>query len=149
MSASKAFQVALVKHLLQNTALANIGDAAGLPPSGTTGSLYVSLHTADPGEAGNQSTSEATYAGYARVPVVRSAAGFTVDATDGHYSNTTDVTFGKSTDATTQTITHFAIGTSVSGTGMILCSTNVTTPLAVATGVTPNFKAGALTGTVD
>ena len=36
--------------------------------------LYVSLHTADPGEAGDQTTSEATYTGYARIAVVRSGS---------------------------------------------------------------------------
>jgi hypothetical protein len=39
--------------------------------------LYLALHTADPGEAGNQTTSEATYTSYARVTVARSGAGFT------------------------------------------------------------------------
>ncbi len=29
--------------------------------------LYVSLHTGDPGEAGDQTTSEAAYTSYARV----------------------------------------------------------------------------------
>lgn len=40
--------------------------------------LYISLHTADPGEAGNQTTSEATYTSYARVTVACSAGGWTV-----------------------------------------------------------------------
>lgn len=149
MSASQAFQVALVKHLLQNAAIANIGDAAGLPAAATVGNLYVTLHTADPGEAGDQTTNEAAYVGYARVPVVRSAAGWTVDATDGHYSNAADITFGKSTDANSTTITHGSIGVAASGAGMILYSGALASPLAVATGVTPVIKAGTLTGTVD
>ena len=44
-----------------NTAWATIGDASGLQPSAVAGSLYVSLHTADPTEAGNQSSSEISY----------------------------------------------------------------------------------------
>ena len=47
--------------LLNNTAWANVGDASGLQPAGTAGSLYLSLHTADPGEGGSQSTSEISY----------------------------------------------------------------------------------------
>lgn len=39
---------------------------------------YVSLHTGDPGEAGDQTTNEATYAGYARVAVARDSGGWTV-----------------------------------------------------------------------
>ena len=37
--------------------------------SSVAGSLYVSLHTADPGVGGGQNTNEATYSGYARVAV--------------------------------------------------------------------------------
>ena len=58
--------------------VAGVGDAAGLQNSAAAGSLYVSLHTADPGEAGEQTTSETAYTNYARVAVARSAAGWTV-----------------------------------------------------------------------
>ena len=44
-----------------NTDWALVGDAAGLQNSATAGSLYLSLHTASPAEAGNQSTSELAY----------------------------------------------------------------------------------------
>jgi hypothetical protein len=43
-----------------------------------TGLVCISLHTADPGEAGDQTTSEATYKSYARVSVARTTAGWTV-----------------------------------------------------------------------
>lgn len=59
-------------------ALANVGDATGLRGSSTAGSLYIALHTADPGATGNQTTSEATYTSYARVGVVRSNSGWTL-----------------------------------------------------------------------
>ena len=55
--------------MFNNTDFANIGDAGGLQNSATAGSLYVSLHTADPGEAGSQTTNEANYTSYARVAV--------------------------------------------------------------------------------
>lgn len=44
-----------------NTDWAVVGDAAGLQNSAAAGSLYLSLHTATPGEAGNQSTNEIAY----------------------------------------------------------------------------------------
>lgn len=78
MSKSNAFETALLGLLFENTAIANLGDAGGLRASATAGSLYFSLHTADPGEAGDQTTSECTYTSYARVAVARSSAGFTV-----------------------------------------------------------------------
>ena len=59
MSATNAFETDLLKLIFQNVALANVGDASGLQPSSTAGSLYISLHTGDPGETGDQTTSEA------------------------------------------------------------------------------------------
>lgn len=66
------------KHIFQNANVANIGDGTGLRGSPTAGSLYISLHSADPGAAGDQTTSEASYTNYARQGVARSAAGWTV-----------------------------------------------------------------------
>jgi len=59
-----------------NTGHANIGDATGLRPSTVAGSMYLGLHTADPGVGGTQATNEITYTGYTRVAVPRSGAGF-------------------------------------------------------------------------
>ena len=78
MSATDVFETALAKLIFNNTGLANMGDVTGLPAAATVGSLYVSLHTADPTETGTQTSSEATYTSYARVAVVRSTAGWTV-----------------------------------------------------------------------
>lgn len=64
--------------LFVNSNAANIGDATGLRGSSTVGSLYVSLHTADPGTTGDQTTSEATYTSYARVAVARTSGGWTI-----------------------------------------------------------------------
>jgi hypothetical protein len=67
----------LLKLVFTNTTWANVGDATGLVGSSVAGSLYVSLHTASPA-AGDQTTSETSYTGYARVAVARSGAGWTV-----------------------------------------------------------------------
>lgn len=75
MSMSNAFETSLLDHIFNNAAVANIGDAGGLQPSATAGSLYLSLHTGDPGEAGDQTTNETAYTNYARVAVVRTAGG--------------------------------------------------------------------------
>lgn len=104
-----------------NTDFANIGDAGGLQNSAAAGSLYVSLHTADPGEAGTQSTSEANYTGYARVAVARSAGGWTVSGNS--VSNTAAVPFG-ACSAGSNTILYVGIGTDPSGAGTLLyCNT--------------------------
>ena len=76
MSLTNAAETALLNLVFVNTDWANIGDTAGLQNSTTAGSFYISLHTADPGETGTQTTSEATYTSYARVAVARSGAGW-------------------------------------------------------------------------
>jgi len=72
MSKSNACENGLLLLMFNNTDFANIGDAGGLQNSATAGSLYISLHTSDPGEAGSQTTNEANYTSYARVAVARS-----------------------------------------------------------------------------
>ena len=74
---SNAFETALLEHYFNNTDHANVGDAAGLQNSTAAGSFHVSLHTAYPGEAGSQNTSECAYGSYARQAVARSGAGWT------------------------------------------------------------------------
>ena len=49
-----------------------LANAGGSPLT----SLYVSLHTANPGATGNQTTSEAAYTSYARVAVARTSGGW-------------------------------------------------------------------------
>ena len=71
MSMSNVSETALLNLLFKNQAWANVGDASGLQPSVAPGSFFIALHTADPGEAGDQSTNEVAYTGYARVGVVR------------------------------------------------------------------------------
>jgi hypothetical protein len=60
MSMTNQAEHALLDLIFLNTDWANIGDASGLQNSAAAGSFYVSLHTADPGEAGSQTTSEAS-----------------------------------------------------------------------------------------
>jgi len=117
MSKSNTFENQLLLLLFNNTALTLIGDASGLLPSGTAGSLFVSLHTADPGEAGDQTTSECNYTGYARKGIARSGAGWTVSG--NQVSNAAALPFDPCT-AGSNTVTHFGIGASVSGAGKLL-----------------------------
>jgi hypothetical protein len=108
--------------------------------------LYIALHTADPGEAGNQTTSEATYTSYARVTVARTSGGFTVSGNQA--SNAALVQFPQCTGGT-NTITHVSVGTAVSGVGQILYSGALTASLSVSSGIQPQFSIGALVITED
>lgn len=143
MSLGNTFENDLMKLIFNATAVANIADNAATSP---LTNLYISLHTADPGEAGDQTTSEATYTGYARVAVLRSSSGWTVSANQA--VNLATITFGACT-AGTNTITHFAVGTASSSTGKILISGALTSSLSVSSGITPQFSASALTLSAD
>ena len=146
MSMSNVSETALLNLLFVNLAWAGVGNAPGLQPAGAAGSFYVALHTADPGDAGGQSTSEAAYTGYGRVAVARSALGFTVSG--NQVSNTATVQFGECS-AGTASVTHFSVGTAGSGAGSIIYSGALSATRNISSGITPLFNAGALQGTVD
>ncbi len=146
MSMTNAAEQALLDLLFLNTDWANIGDAAGLQNSAAAGSFHISLHSADPGEAGSQSTSEISYTGYARVAVARTAGGWT--RTVSTISNTALVQFAQCTGGTA-TATHFGIGTDSTGTGNLLLKGALNASLSISNGIQPQFAAGAMTATVD
>lgn len=146
MSMTNAAEQAFLDLLFLNVDWANIGDAAGLQNSATAGSFYISLHSADPGEAGNQSTNEISYTGYARVAVNRTAGGWT--RTVSTIANTALVQFGQCTGGTA-TATNFGIGTDSSGAGNLLLKGALNSSLSISNGIQPQFAAGAMTATVD
>lgn len=137
MSKSNSWENGLLLLLFNNTNFANAGDATGLRGSSTAGSLYFSLHTSDPGEAGSQTTNEIAYTGYARVAAARSGSGFTVTANS--VSNAATVAFGAMTAGAGGTVTHFGVGTDSSGAGTLLYSGTVTANINVVNGVTPQL----------
>lgn len=146
MSATNNFEDKILSLYLTNTDAANIGDATGLRGSSTAGVIYVSLHTANPNETGTQTTSEAAYTSYARVSVARSTAGWTV--TSGVGDNDAAISFPAATGGS-ETETHFGLGSSSSGAGSLDFWGALTASLAVSSGITPVFSAGALDVTCD
>lgn len=146
MSMTNTAEAALLDLLFLNTDWANIGDAGGLQNSAAAGSFYVSLHSSDPGEAGNQTTNEISYTGYARVAVARTSGGFT--RSGATISNTALVQFAQCTGGTA-TATHFGIGTDLSGAGNLIFKGALTASLSISNGIQPQFAASALTVTVD
>jgi hypothetical protein len=144
MSATNSFEASVIALIFNATAIANVADNAASSPAT---SLYVSLYTADPGEAGDQSTSEAAYDGYARVAVDRDSDGWTCSGSQA--ANTAQITFGQATGGTIADITHVGIGLSSSGTGTLLGSLALENTITMSAGATPIFAAGQLTFTVD
>lgn len=135
MSATNTLETGVLELILNNvnTNLANIGDATGLRGSSTAGSLYLSLHTGDPGETGDQTTSEVTYTDYARVALARDGTKWTVVAdTATGVQSTFPVGSGGS-----GTATHFGVGTASSGAGVLLFKGTITPNIVCGNGVTP------------
>lgn len=133
MSKGNTFENDLVKLIFQATAIANIADNAGSSP---LTNLYMSLHTADPGEAGDQTTSECAYTSYARVAVARSGSGWTV--TNNSVSPAANIDFPAATGGS-ETATHAVIGTAASGAGKILYKGAISPNIAISNGVTPRL----------
>ena len=140
MSKSNSWETDLLNLLFINANAALIGDATGLRGSTTPGSLFVSLHTADPGEAGDQSTSEVAYTSYARIGVARSGAGFVV--TGNSVSPAAAVNFPTGTGGT-GTATHFGIGTASTGTGKLLYKGAITPSIVCGNGIGPQLTAAS------
>jgi len=149
MSASNAFESAVLDLILANVDITGIGDAGGLRGSASAGSLFVTQHTADPGEAGSPITNEVAYTGYARKAVARAAGSWTgTGGGTGSRTNAAAVTFDPCTGGTA-TVTHFGIVSSASGAGTLLFKGQLTAPLAVSAGISVNFAIGTLTVTAD
>lgn len=136
MSKSNAFENDLLLKVFQDTAFS--WDAIT--------DLFLALHSADPGEAGNQTTNEVAYGSYARVTIARDATGWDVV---GPVASNDDLAQFPQASSGSVTATHVSIGTLVSGAGEILYSGALNSSLPIATGIQPQFAAGALTVTED
>lgn len=133
MSKGNTFENDLLKLIFNATAIANMADNAASSP---LTNLYVSLHTADPGEAGDQTTSEVAYTSYARVAVARTTGGWTV--VNNSVSPAANIDFPAGTGGS-GTATHFGVGTAASGAGKLLYKGAITPNIVTGNGVTPRL----------
>lgn len=142
-SKGDTFENDLLKLIFQNVTIATIGDATGIVGSTTAGSLFFNLHTADPGETGNQTTSVISYTPYASVGVARSAGGFSVSGNT--VSLVATVSFAQMTSGTGGSAGFFSVGAASSGTGKILYYGTVSPAISVTTNVTPQLQSLTIT----
>ncbi len=141
MSKSNTHENDYLKLMFNNTSMTLVGDAAGILASAAAGSLYFSAHTADPGEAGDQTTNEIAYTSYARVAVARTSGGFTVSTNT--VALVANVTFPAGTGGS-GTATHWGLGTSSSGAGKLLYKGAISPNIVCGNGVTPQLTAGTV-----
>mgnify|MGYP001182209007 FL=1 len=126
----------LLKLIFYGTTIANIAQNAASSP---ITDFYITLHTADPGETGNQASSETTYTGYARKIMNRSATDWAI--TNDVVSPAATVSFAACTGGSAQTITHIGIGTNgtTGAAGKLLFSGSISPSIIVQNGVTPQL----------
>jgi len=134
MSFSNATEITIAAKLFTATAIS--WDSAT--------ELDIHLHTADPGEGGNSSTSEATYTSYAPVTVNRSTADWTV--TGNTTTNDNLIQFPQCTGST-NTITHVSI--TPEGSTEIIVSGALSASLSVSNGIQPQFASNSLQIVLD
>ena len=141
MSKSNAFETEILSLVFENGNVALVGDATGLRGSTTAGSLYLSLHTGDPGEAGDQTTNEIAYTSYARVAKARDGVAFTVSGNAASMASAAAFPAGTGGSGTA---THWGIGTASSGAGLLLYKGAISPSIVCGSGVTPQLAAGTV-----
>lgn len=142
MTISNTTENAILDLIFSATAWANYADNAASSPQTN---VHVGLHTADPGDGGTMSTSEATYTDYARVNVARSN-GWSA-ASGGSVSPASAITFPAGSGGS-GTVTYFSTGKTGGGAAAILFSGTVTPNVVTGNGVTPQLTT-ASTITLD
>ena len=138
MSFSNQFEADILGLIFNATAISGLADNASASP---LTNLYVALHTADPGEGGNQSTNEVSYTGYARVAVPRSGAGWTLAGQT--ISPTAVIEFGEMTAGTAGAATYASVGTAASGAGKVIIRGALSPTIPFQVGTVPRIRANS------
>lgn len=134
MSMSNSAENSVLDLIFSATTWANYAINATSSPETN---IHTALATADPGDGGTMSTSEAAYTNYVRVNVARST-GFNA-ASSGAVTPAANIDFASS-GASGSTITHFSFGKTGGGTAIIIVSGTVTPNIAIgAAGITPRL----------
>lgn len=125
----------ILNYILRNTT----------PSWGALGTLYVALHTADPGSGGGQTTNEITYTGYARVAIVRSGSGEFSAASGATTDNDNIILFGNPTAGSFPiTVTHVTIGEASAGAGTAILRAALASSIVINTNIQPSFAIGTI-----
>lgn len=135
MSKGNTFENDFLKLILWGTAIADIAENDATAP---LTQFHLALHTADPGEAGDQTTNECTYGSYARKAINRDNTGFAITGGQALLAAAQDFVQAASG---TETATHFSVGTDASGAGKILWKGPITPNIPIVTGTIPRLSA--------
>lgn len=133
MSMTSGFANSVAALIFNATAIA---DLAENDTSGPLTNLYNSLHTASPGAAGTQTTSEIAYTGYARVATARTSGGWSCSA--GVVTPVANIDFPVGSGGS-GTATHWGIGTLASGAGVLYLYGPITPNIVCGNGIIPRL----------
>lgn len=137
MPKSTYFKNAILALIFNGESISGLADNAATDP---LTDLYLSLHTAYPGEDGDQTTNESAYSGYERMPLERSVAGWTV--TDNTVSPTADVQFPYCLSGT-ETIMYVGIGTTVASASELIYIGVLSPNIEISAGMAPILTTGS------
>ncbi len=143
MSFSNAAENSIMDLTYAAVAWANYADNAASSPQTN---IVIAGHTGDPGDTGNQTTSELAYTSYGRVNVARSGSGWSASS-NGSVSPVATITFPAGTGGS-GSMTHCSSGKSGGGATAIIQSGTVTPNITTGNGVTPTLTT-ATTFTID
>lgn len=133
MAGSNFIDAGILGLIYQAVAITGIATNATSAP---IANIYVALHTADPGQSGNQSTSEIAYTGYARVAVVRSSSGWVLT---GNVINPAATINWPTGTGGSGTATFWSTGVASSGATNIINSGPISPSIVCGVGVTPQL----------
>lgn len=128
---SNSAESGIMKLLFQAAAWSLIADNTATTPQTN---VAMSLHTADPGDAGTGTTSEATYTSYARVNVARTTGGW--GESNGTVNPVAAINFPAATGGNS-TITHCAPGMTGGGASVLHMAGTVTPNIVVSNPIQP------------
>ena len=136
MSKTNAYENSILALLFNAAAIADIAENDTTAPATN---LYVSFHTADPGEAGTQSTNETSYGAYTRTAVSRTTTGWKV--TGNTVYPRANIAAPTPTSGS-GTLTYFGVGVSTTGATALYYSGAISPPITITTGGPPTLVTG-------
>lgn len=143
MSATDLVETALLALIFRGTTWNGFAENDSSSPAT---SLWISLHTTDPGETGDQTIGEATYGGYERIEIGRDTDwSVSNDAAE----NAADIAFPAVASAPGNAIRYLGIGTSDTGAGQLLFVLPLDEAIEMEVATQPYFATGSVVVTCD
>lgn len=130
---------------LENAFLKLVFNDGTIDQLASANTLYVGLHTGDPTDGGDQTSSEISYVNYERVPVARANTGWVVTANSA--SPVEMIVFpacgapasNVAVTPATSVATYFSVGVAPAGVGTLLYTGMIHPTITVSSGVTPRL----------